>query len=63
MVERFHKPWFDEECLGFLDRRKQAEMQWMQDPSQINVEKLNKARQDASRHLRNKKKGIYESEN
>jgi hypothetical protein len=23
-----HKPWFDEECLGFLDRRKQAKMQW-----------------------------------
>jgi hypothetical protein len=22
-----HKPWFDEECLGFLDRRKQAKMQ------------------------------------
>ena len=22
-----HKPWFDEECLGFLDHRKQAKMQ------------------------------------
>ena len=22
-----HKPWFDEECLGFLDQRKQAKMQ------------------------------------
>ena len=29
-----HKPWFDEECLGFLDQRKQAEMQWVQDPNQ-----------------------------
>ena len=28
-----HKPWFDEECLGFLDQRKQAKMQWVQDPS------------------------------
>jgi len=27
-----HKPWFDEEYLGFLDRRKQAKMQWLQDP-------------------------------
>jgi hypothetical protein len=26
-----HKPRFDEECLGILDRRKQAEMQWIQD--------------------------------
>ena len=22
-----HKPWFDEECLHFLDQRKQAKMQ------------------------------------
>jgi len=22
-----HKPWFDEECLQFLDQRKQAKMQ------------------------------------
>ena len=29
-----YKPWFDEECLGFLDQRKQAKMQWIQDPSQ-----------------------------
>jgi hypothetical protein len=24
---KLHKPWFDEECLGFLDQRKQAKMQ------------------------------------
>jgi len=30
-----HKPWFDEKCLGFLDQRKQAKMQWLQDPTQI----------------------------
>ena len=23
------KPWFDEECLGFLDQRKRAKMQWI----------------------------------
>jgi len=27
-----HKPWFDEECLGFLDQWKRAKMQWVQDP-------------------------------
>jgi len=27
-----HKPWFDEECLAFLDQRKRAQMQWVQDP-------------------------------
>jgi hypothetical protein len=47
-----------QECLGLLDQRKQAKMQWMQDPSQSNVENLNKARQDASRHLSNKRKHI-----
>jgi len=45
-----HKPCFDEDCLGILDQRKQAKMQWIQDPSQNNV------RWDASRHFRNKKK-------
>jgi hypothetical protein len=29
-----HKPWFDEECLGFLDQRKQVEMQRVQDETQ-----------------------------
>jgi len=24
-----HKPWFDKECLRFLDQRKQAAMQWV----------------------------------
>ena len=28
-----HKPWFDEECLGFLDQRKHAKVQWYQDPN------------------------------
>ena len=51
-----HKPWFYEECLGILDQRKQAKMQWIQDPSQSNVHTLNKVRRDASRHFRNKKK-------
>jgi len=51
-----YKPWFDEECLGFLDQRKQAKMQWIQDPSQSIVDTLNKVRRDASRHFGNKKK-------
>jgi hypothetical protein len=39
-----HKPWFDEECLGILDQRKEAKMQWIQDPSQSNVDNLNNVR-------------------
>jgi hypothetical protein len=30
-----HKPWFDDECSRFLDKKKQAKMQWLQDPNQI----------------------------
>jgi len=51
-----NKPWFDEECLGFLDQRKQAKMHWIQDPSQNNVDNLNNVRHEISRHFRNKKK-------
>jgi hypothetical protein len=53
------KPWFHKECLGILDQRKQAKMQWIQDPSQSNVNNLNKVRRDASRHFRNKKKAYF----
>jgi len=48
------KPWFHEECLGFLEQGKQATMQWIPDPSQSNVDNLNHVRHDASRHFRNK---------
>jgi hypothetical protein len=56
-----HKPSFDEECLGTLDRRKEAKMQWMMDPSESNVENLNKVRRNASRHIRNKKKAYLKA--
>ena len=51
-----HKPWFDEECLGFLNQRKRAKMQWLQDSNQSTVDNLNNVRHEASRHFRNKKK-------
>jgi hypothetical protein len=46
----------DEECLGFLDQRKHAIMQWLKDPNQGNEDNLNNERREASRHFRNKKK-------
>jgi hypothetical protein len=49
-----NKPWFDEKCLGILDQRKQAKMQWIQDPNQNNLDNMNNVRRDASRHFRNK---------
>jgi hypothetical protein len=28
-----HKPWFDKGCSKLLDQRKQAKLQWLQDPN------------------------------
>ena len=57
-----HNPWFDEECLGFLDQRKQAKMQWLQDPNKSSVDNLNAVRRDASRHFRKKTKEYLKAE-
>ena len=50
------KPWFDVECLHFLDQTKQAKVQWLQDPNHSNVDSLYSVRHDVCRHFRNKKK-------
>jgi hypothetical protein len=39
-----------------LDQRKQAKLQWSQDPSEINWDNLNNIRLEASRHFRGKKR-------
>jgi hypothetical protein len=57
-----YKPWFDKECLVMLDQRKQAKIEWIQDPSQSNVDNLNNVRRDASRRFRNKKKAYLKSQ-
>jgi hypothetical protein len=31
-----HKPSIDEGCSKLIDQRKQAKLQWLQDPSKIN---------------------------
>jgi hypothetical protein len=51
-----HKPWFNEGCLELLNQRKQAKLQWLQGPSEINGDNLNNTKCEASRHLRNKKR-------
>jgi hypothetical protein len=50
------KPWFEEECSKLVDRRKQAKLQWLQDPSEVNEDNLSDGRQEASRHFRKKKR-------
>jgi hypothetical protein len=39
-----------------FNKRKQAKLQWLQDPSEINGNKLNNIRREASRHFRNKRR-------
>jgi hypothetical protein len=41
------KPWFDERCSQLLDQRKQAKLQWLQDPSEINGDNANNRNQPA----------------
>ena len=53
-----NKPWFEEECLGYLDQRKRAKMQLIQDPSHSNVDILNNVRHEVSRHFRKKRRHI-----
>jgi hypothetical protein len=50
-----YKPRFDEECLKLVDRRKQAKLQWLQDPSVVKEDNLHNVRREASRHFRNRK--------
>jgi hypothetical protein len=47
---------FDDECLKLVDRRKQAKLQWLHDPSEVNENNLSNVRREASRHFRNKKR-------
>jgi hypothetical protein len=43
-------------CSKLLDQRKQAKLQWLKDPSEINGDNLNNVRHEATRYLRNKKR-------
>jgi hypothetical protein len=48
--------WFDEECSKLVDRTKQAELQWLQDPSEANEGNLSDVRREASRHSGTRKR-------
>jgi hypothetical protein len=50
-----HKSWSDQACSKLVDQRKQAKLQWLQDPSDINGNKLKVVECEASRYFRNKK--------
>jgi hypothetical protein len=50
-----HKQRFHENCFWLLDQRKQAKMQWLQDPNQSNVDDTKNVRREPSRLFRKKK--------
>jgi hypothetical protein len=44
------EPWFDKEYSELLYQKKQAKLQCLQDPSEVNGNNLNNIRHEASRH-------------
>jgi hypothetical protein len=57
-----HKPRFDEACSKLLDLRKQAKLQWLQDPSEINGDNLRIVKREASRYFRNENREYLKHE-
>jgi hypothetical protein len=53
---RHNKSWFDDECSKLIDQRKTAELQWLQNPSQLNGDNIQNLRRKTSRIFRNKKR-------
>jgi diadenosine tetraphosphate (Ap4A) HIT family hydrolase len=51
-----HKTCFDEECLQFLDQRKQTKMHLLQVPNQNNVENTGNIKRKPSGHFMNKER-------
>jgi hypothetical protein len=56
---RKHKPWFDEGSSELLDQRKQAKLQGLHDPSEINWDSPNTTKREDSRHCRTKKREYH----
>jgi hypothetical protein len=58
LLSKLRKPWFDDECSKLVDRRNQARLRWLQDPSGANEGNLNDVRRQAGIHFTNKKGNI-----
>jgi hypothetical protein len=53
---KHHKTWLDEACSELTDRRKQAKIQSLQNPSEANEDNLTVVRLETRTHFRNKKR-------
>jgi hypothetical protein len=51
---KVHNPSVEEECSKFVDRGKQAKLQWLRDRKESNAGNLNNVRGDTNRYFRNK---------
>jgi hypothetical protein len=51
-----NKIWFDDKCSKLIDNWKQAKLQRLQNPSQINGGNIKNLRQETSRTFRNRKR-------
>jgi hypothetical protein len=54
----FKKPkiWFDQACSKLVDQRKQAKLQWLQGPIEINGDNLKIVRPEVTRYFSNNKR-------
>jgi hypothetical protein len=59
--EKSYKPWYDEECLKLLNRKKQVKLLWLQDKSAVNEDNLRNVRREAGRHFRNNKRNYLKT--
>jgi hypothetical protein len=55
---KHNKPWLDDECSKLIDQWKQAKLQWLQNPSQINGDNLKNLRHETIEHLGTRKENI-----
>jgi hypothetical protein len=53
---KHNKSWCGNECSKLIDQRKQAKLQWLQNPSQINGDNLKNVRCETSRTFRKKQR-------
>jgi hypothetical protein len=53
---KYNEPWFDDEYSKLIDQEKQATLQLLQNPSQINGDNLQNFRHETNRTFRNKKR-------
>jgi hypothetical protein len=51
-----HKPWCDKQCSKSVDERTQAELQWLQDPRELNGNDLSNIRCEDTRQFTNNKR-------